>query len=182
MLDNEHNMDSELVIRARRGDEYAWEDLVHQHQQAVFRLAYLQLGDQDDAADIAQETFIRAYRALGRFDTERPLRPWLLRIATNLVRNRWRFLSRYRKAVERLIVKRDLGQGASRPIDGQLGEFEPLWQAINRLDHKDREVIYLRYFLEMSVRESAESLGVAEGTIKSRTHRALSRLREALDG
>jgi RNA polymerase sigma-70 factor (ECF subfamily) len=154
---------------------------VQRYQQAVFRLAYLQLGDQDDAADIAQETFIRAYKALDRFDGERPLRPWLLRIATNLVRNRWRFLSRYWGAVQRLASRSEGIQPARSRIDDQIGEYEPLWQAVNKLDSKDREVIYLRYLLEISVRETAEALGLAEGTIKSRTHRALHRLREALD-
>ena len=72
------------IEAARRGDAGAWEQLVQAYQQAVFRLAYLLLGDADDADDAAQETFIRAYHALSRFDASRPLRPWLLRITTNL--------------------------------------------------------------------------------------------------
>ena len=78
------------IESARQGDETAWVELVRLHQEAVFRLAYLFLGDPDEAEDAAQETFIRAYRALGRFDTSRPLRPWLLQIVANLTRNRRR--------------------------------------------------------------------------------------------
>ncbi|MBV9786854.1 MAG: hypothetical protein JOZ51_01680, partial [Chloroflexi bacterium] len=69
---------SDLIVRAQQGDGTAWEHLVRQHQDAVFRLAYLLLGDADDADDVAQETFIRAFGALDRFDPSRPLRPWLL--------------------------------------------------------------------------------------------------------
>ena len=64
----------------------AWTTLVGQQQEAVFRLAYLLLGDADEAQDVAQEAFIRAFRALHRFDPARPLRPWLLSITANLVR------------------------------------------------------------------------------------------------
>ena len=84
-------MDEATLIRhAANGDAAAWEPLVLAHQEAVFRLSYLLLGDPDDAEDIAQETFLRAWNHLKRFDTTRPLRPWLLSIASNLARNRLR--------------------------------------------------------------------------------------------
>jgi RNA polymerase sigma-70 factor, ECF subfamily len=67
--------EASLILQARQGDGTVWEKLVAQHQEAVFRLAYLLLGDADEAEDVAQETFIRAYRALDRFDVQRPLRP-----------------------------------------------------------------------------------------------------------
>ena len=66
--------DENLISRARRGDQAAWEALVREHQQPVFRLAYLLLGTADEAEDVAQETFVRAFRALDRFDIERPAR------------------------------------------------------------------------------------------------------------
>lgn len=82
--------ESELNNRARQGDGVAWEALIRQHQESAFRLAYLLLGDTDDAEDMAREVFIHAFRALDRFDTARPLRPWLLRITAKLARNRHR--------------------------------------------------------------------------------------------
>src|SRR3989337_1145960 len=88
------------IEAARRGDIEGWEHLVETHQQSIFRLAYLLLGDADDAEDIAQETFIHAYRALHRFDPTRPFRPWLMRIATNLCRNWHRRLRRYISALQ----------------------------------------------------------------------------------
>ena len=78
--------EADLIARARAGESAAWEALAREHQQAVFRLAYLILGDPADADDVAQEAFIRAYHALDRFDTSRAARPWLLSIAANLAR------------------------------------------------------------------------------------------------
>ena len=69
--------ETELIQRARRGDDAAWAELVRLHQQAVFRLAYLHLGDAAEAEDAAQDCLIRAYHNLSRFDETRPLRPWL---------------------------------------------------------------------------------------------------------
>ncbi|MEZ4737214.1 MAG: RNA polymerase sigma factor [Caldilineaceae bacterium] len=85
----------------RGGNEATWAALVQAHQAAVFRLAYLLLGDADEAEDVAQEAFIRAFYALARFDPARPLRPWLLQIARNLAYNRRRSLRRYLAALGR---------------------------------------------------------------------------------
>ena len=93
--------ESTLIGRARNGELAAWEPLVLAHQEAVFRFAYLLLGDPDDAEDVAQETFLRAWRYLARFDPARPLRPWLLSIASNLASNRRRTAGRYLSALTR---------------------------------------------------------------------------------
>lgn len=166
----------EIVARARTGDDLAWEALVRQHQEPVFRLAYLLLGDPDDAKDIAQEAFIRTYQHLDRFDETRPLRPWLMRIASNLALNRKRSLKRYWRSLERAARQRPAEQASLDP-DG----IEELWQAIRRLKHDDQQVIYLRYFLEVSEAEMASTLEIARGTVKSRLHRALSRLRDLIE-
>ena len=93
--------ESTLVRHAANGDTAAWEPLMLAHQQAVFRFAYLLLGDPDEAEDIAQETFLRAWDHLSRFDPSRPLRPWLLSIAANLASNKRRSASRYLAALTR---------------------------------------------------------------------------------
>lgn len=171
--------DAELIARARRRDEAAWEALTRQHQQAVFRLAYLILGDPADADDVAQETFLRAYRALDRFDASRALRPWLLSIAANLARNRLRSAGRYFAALGRFLrADPDALAPAAAP---EANDSHLLWQAVRRLNAADQEIIYLRYFSEMSEAETAEALAVAAGTVKSRTHRALGRLREVIE-
>jgi RNA polymerase sigma-70 factor (ECF subfamily) len=169
--------EADLVIRARQGDEAAWATLVHQYQEAIFRLAYLHLGDADDAQDVAQEAFIRAFQALDRFDVTRPLRPWLLSITANLARNRRRAVGRYLAAVRRLIQAQPEAGTPAATRDARGWEAEILWQAVRRLRPSDQDVIYLRFFLELSVDETAAALGVAPGTVKSRLHRALTRLR-----
>lgn len=170
--------ETDLISRARQGDETAYEMLVQEHQEAVFRLAYLLLGDPGDADDVAQETFIHAFKALDRFDTTRPVRPWLLRIASNLASNRRRAMRRYLSALERM-VRADPDALASKE-DSPKWDAQALWQAVRQLERADQEIIYLRYFLELSELEIAETLGIAQGTVKSRLHRALGRLRTVM--
>jgi RNA polymerase sigma-70 factor (ECF subfamily) len=185
-LGKAHVTDSDVVSRARQGDEAAYELLVREHQEAVFRLAYLLLGDPGDAEDVAQETFIRAFKALDRFDTSRPMRPWLLRIAANLAHNQRRSIGRHLAALQRLVRAEPPTLGSPANIraeteDMRKEEAQELWQAIRRLDRTDQEIIYLRYFLELSSAETAEALDIAPGTVKSRLHRALGRLRTVVE-
>ena len=165
---------------AQQGDQQAWLSLVRQHQEVVFRFAWLLLDDADEAEDVAQETFLRAFRALHTFEMERPLRPWLLQIARNLAFNRRRSLRRYVAALKEWFYSQP--HATDDPIRhlSQIAASEELRQAVQRLDAPSQEVIYLRYFLELSVAESAEALDVAPGTVKSRLSRALDRLRTLL--
>ena len=172
---------ADLVRRAARGDEVALELIMREHQEAVFRLAYLLLRDADEADDVAQETFIRAFRALDSFDTTRPLRPWLLHIATNLVRNRQRSVRRYLAAVGRWVSNEPAPIVEHGERSGQQWESQQLWQAISRLRASDREILTLRYFLDLSENEMGNALAIAPGTVKSRLHRATSRLRTMVD-
>lgn len=171
----------ELIQSARRGNELAWETLVLEHQQALFRLAYLMLGDASDAEDIAQEAFVRAFRALGTFDETRPVRPWLLSIAANLARNRRRSLGRYLRVLTRAVHDGPEPVAAIGERSAQQWEADILWQAVRRLPAPDQEIIYLRFFLDLSEAESACTLDIAQGTVKSRLHRALGRLRAIVD-
>jgi RNA polymerase sigma-70 factor (ECF subfamily) len=159
----------------RDGDAIAWRSLVERYEDAVFRLAYLMLGNRQDAEDVAQDTFIRAYRNRSRFDTARPLRPWLLQICANLARNRRRSLGRYVRALRRQFAVQDPDDVVVAP--GEAEAATRLWHAVRRLRSGDREVLYLRYFLDLTLAETACAAGIAEGTVKSRTARALERLR-----
>lgn len=171
-----------FITQARQGDAGAWEILVGQQQEAVFRLAYLLLGDADEAKDVTQEVFIRAFRSLHRFDPARPLRPWLLRITTNLVYNRRRAVGRYLAALQRLVRLAPEPVLAPAPDEALPPEENHLlWQAVRRLNSTDQQIIYLRYFLELSVAETAEAAGIAPGTVKSRLSRALERLRQVVE-
>lgn len=171
-------MEEERLIQyARQGDQKAWIRLVELHQQALYRLAYLILGDPNDSKDVTQEAFIRAYRNLDRFKDQYPLRPWLLRITSNLARNRRRSLGRYWAALTRLRQSQDdVLLNPLEKITVQRIESEMLWQAVKQLRKMDQDVIYLRYFLDLSVNEAAQVLEVSPGTVKSRLHRSLKRL------
>lgn len=178
--------ETEYVLRARQGSEAAWEWLVRRYQQPVFRLAYLIVGDAADAEDVAQETFVRAFLSLDRFDTTRPLRPWLMQITANLSRNRRRSIGRYWGAIQRFFQASNAhnplptadttGAAVQRRLEG-----EHLWQAVQQLPSGAQETVYLRYFLGLSEAETAEALGIAPGTVKSRLHRAIRRLQALLD-
>lgn len=168
-----------LIRRAADGDAEAWEPLVQAHQETVFRLSYLLLGDPDDAEDIAQETFLRAWKHLRRFDPSRPLRPWLLSIASNLASNRRRSAGRYVSALMRAF--RDEPRAVTpEEKSAQHIEASNLWKAVQNLSAPDQQIVYLRYFLDLSVAETAEVLQIPEGTVKSRLSRALEKLRNII--
>jgi RNA polymerase sigma-70 factor, ECF subfamily len=172
--------EAELIRRARQGDQAAWETLVRSHQEPVFRLAYLFTGDPDSAEDVAQEAFLRAYQALERFDLTRPLRPWLMSITANHAKNQLRSAGRYLAALKRLFY--EAPRQDRHPEPGAIDSMEAaaLWEAVRKLGFDDQQVIYYRYFLDLPVAETAAALGVAEGTVKSRLYRSLSRLRKMI--
>jgi RNA polymerase sigma factor (sigma-70 family) len=170
--------ESELIERARRGDAGAFGDLVHLHQGIAFRTAYLITADAADAEDAAQSGFVKAYYALKRFRAGAPFRPWLLQIVANEARNRRRAAGRRSHLAARAQAQ-DSGGAAPSPEETVLrGERrDALLAGVNELRDEDREVIALRYFLDLSEEETATVLGIPRGTVKSRTARALEKLR-----
>jgi len=171
-------LDEPTLIRlAMNGDVAAWEPLMREHQTAVFRLCYLLLGDPDDAEDVAQETFLRAWKHLKGFDATRPLRPWLLSIASNLASNRRRSAGRYFAALVRAFQDEPTSVRIEEKSSNKM-EANELWHAVQRLNADDQQIIYLRYFLDIPVDEAAQVLKVAEGTVKSRLSRAVEKLRK----
>jgi RNA polymerase sigma factor (sigma-70 family) len=173
--------ESELVERARRGDENAYEELVRAHQGIAFRTAYLVAGSAAEAEEAAQEGFIKAYRALGRFRPGSPFRPWLLQIVANEARNRRRSEGRRAALAFRAAAEGTSGGAAPSPEGALLAgeDRERLLEAVNGLREEERLVIACRFFLELSEEETAAALGVRPGTVKSRTSRALEHLRES---
>jgi RNA polymerase sigma-70 factor (ECF subfamily) len=171
--------EARLIALARQGQEAAWEEIVRHHQEAVFRLAYLIAGDAADAEDVAQSVFIRAYLKLDQYDDSRPLRPWLLGITANQARNKRRSIGRYWHMVGRFLDAHRAETVTEPPADR--ADAAPLWQAVRRLPEASRSVVYLRYFLDLSEAETAEALNIAPGTVKSRAHRALKKLRRIIE-
>ena len=173
--------ESELVSRAARGEVRAYEELVRRYQGVAHRTAYLIAGGAAQADDATQAAFVKAYRALGRFDRSRPFRPWLLRIVANEARNLRRAEGR-RAALELRAAREPLEVAPSPEAEAAAGERrEALLAAVNGLAEADREVVAMRYFLELTEAEMAATLGVAGGTVKSRLSRALGRLRLVME-
>ena len=165
--------------RARQGDEHAYQEIVHAYQGIAFRTAYLVARNAADAEDAAQEAFVKAYRALGRFRRGAPFRPWLLQIVANEARNRRRSAGRRDALVLRAAASESSGEAAPSPEAALLAaeRREELLKAVETLPQDQRDTIACRYFLELSEEETAQVLGVRRGTVKSRTARALERLR-----
>jgi RNA polymerase sigma factor (sigma-70 family) len=175
--------DSELFARAQRGDTAAYEEIVHRYQQIAFRTAYMITSSAPEAEDAAQDGFMKAYRALGRFRPGADPRPWLLRIVANEARNRVRSSGRRHGLELRLADDFRPGDAAPSPEAAAVASEDRrrLLALVNALGEEDRLVISSRYFLELSSEETAAALGIPEGTVKSRLSRALARLRTRMD-
>ena len=171
--------EAELVERAKRGDERAYQEIVHAYQGIAFRTAFLFARNAADAEDAAQEAFVKAYRALGRFRPGAPFRPWLLQIVANEARNRRRSAARRDALVLRAAASEPSGEAAPSPEAALLAaeRRQELLAAVEALPQDQRDTIACRYFLDLSEEETAQVLGVRRGTVKSRTARALERLR-----
>jgi RNA polymerase sigma-70 factor (ECF subfamily) len=174
--------DVALVERARHGDVNAYEALVQQYQQLAFRVAYQVTGDAAEAEDAAQEAFVNAYYALGRFRAGAPFKPWLCRIVANEARNRRTSARRRTVLAERALVAQSSGDSAQSPeAAAEADEFRStLVAALKTLREDDRLILAYRLFFDLSEAEMAEALDCPRGTVKSRLSRALARLRAAL--
>ena len=163
--------DADLVLAARRGSREALGAIFDRHWPRVWRAAYATCADREIANDAAQDAFLRAASALRRFDSRRPLEPWLVRIAVN------RAIDLVRR--ERRLVPAEDAVELFRP-DDRLAD-EEFAEALRALGPERRAVIALHYWLDYTTPEIAEVLGVPLGTVNSRLARALRDLRLELE-
>lgn len=173
--------EADLVERAKRGDVEAYAALVTAYQGIATRTAYVIVGSAADAEEAAQEAFVKAYRALGRFREGAPFRPWLLRIVANEARNRRKAAARRPTVGLAEVAERAAPEASPEEAAVRSERRDAVLRALGSLRDEDRLVIAYRYFFEMGEAEMAEALGVARGTVKSRLSRALARLRERID-
>lgn len=173
--------DEELMRRARAGDRDAFGDLVRRNQIAALRVAAVIGGSTVDAGDIVQDAMIKAYGALGTFRGRGSVRSWMLRIVANEAKNHVRGRARRRLRDDRHAA---LELRSSPEVDGEVVsgiERAKLAAALGRLSARDREVLGCRFVADLSEAATAEVLAVPVGTVKSRTSRALERLRRELE-
>ena len=169
----------------RAGDTAAYAELVRRHAPVARRTAVL-LGAGSEADDVVQEAFVKAYRALGGFRGGSTFRPWLLRIVANetrnLIRSRHRRTRREESAAppdSLLAVDQEAMDPAARSVSNEARR--QLLAAIRELPEPYRLVVTCRYLLDLDEQDTAAVLGWPRGTVKSRLHRALGRLRLQLD-
>lgn len=174
--------EQELIRRAQAGDVTAYGALVRAYETLAFRVAFLITHDEHEAADAAQDAFVRAYRALGSFHLGEAFRPWLLRIVTNQALNRVQAQQRRIKMTERYAKALTNSVDNPTPHDRVQAreQREQLMRAVRQLKPEEQTLIALRYFLELPEAEVAQALDIPQGTVKSRLHRTLGKLREVI--
>ncbi|WP_046214132.1 RNA polymerase sigma factor [Paenibacillus wulumuqiensis] len=151
------------------------QQLFEEHFDYIFRIALVMTRSRVLADDMTQEVFIRLFRKYHLYQTDKPIRPWLARIAVNLIRGY------YRKRKWQVLLGRLPEQDAEHPADHAVLQKESsrmLWTAVSQLSLKQREVIVLHYYAGLSLVEAAEVLHIAPGTCKSRLHAGLCKLRK----
>jgi RNA polymerase sigma-70 factor (ECF subfamily) len=185
LMDGETTGERPLMLRARRGDAHAFGELVTRHMRRAYFAALGLVGSHDDALDLSQDAFARAFRARRSLDPERPFYPWLYQILRRLCFN---FLRDQRTRRERLaerghwLVDAAAGSDAADPArQAERAELRARVEAaLGELSDREREVLVLREFEGLTYREIAEVLGVPIGTVMSRLYGARKSLLAAV--
>jgi RNA polymerase sigma-70 factor, ECF subfamily len=172
-----HAADSDLVVRAQRGEQWAFHALVNRHSDALYRLACILVGNDADAEDVLQETFLGAVGQIKDFQGRSAVKTWLTRILINQAHN----LRRSRK-VRRATSVEDAPSGdrsltASSPAEPSAYRMD-VEKMLGTLAPEFRAVLILRDLQGFTYEEIAESLNIPRGTVESRIHRARSAIRE----
>jgi len=172
-------MEQEIIVKAQNGSAEAFGLLVNAYSKRIYRAAYGFLRNMDDATDIVQEVFLRAFKNIGKFDAGRPMYPWLYRIAKNLCLNRMQH-KEYRNVG---LPEWELKGSSKTPeeITMRHHDAEHLSQALGQLSDPFREIIQLKHYQECSYQEIAEILDVPIGTVMSRLYNARKKLRTILE-
>lgn len=165
------------IVRCQRGDQAAFEPLVRRYMRRAAAFALGWAGNHEDALDLSQEAFARAFRSIRRFDPERPFYPWFHRILRNLCINH---IGRARHSRE-LPMEDGMSISGGGPSPAERAEradvSRRVREAIGRLQPQDREIVILREFQDHSYAEIAEILQIPQGTVMSRLHNARRRLK-----
>lgn len=178
--------DRDLIVRWQAGDEAAFEELIRRHESRVYRLLYRMMGNKEDAEDLTQETFLSLHRHGHRFRAEARFSTFVYRVAANAALNRRRSLGRGRARIDKLKVRQeagdDLPSSPRNPEDAAVGQEVSghVRDALEQLSPSLRMPVILYDIEGLSYGEIARVLGIAEGTVKSRIHRARQALRELL--
>ena len=174
-----HEDDRDAVAACQGGERQAFDRLVEKYQRDVYRICYRYVNNHHDASDLAQDVFLKAYRAIGRFRGDSAFSTWLYRIAVNTCLN-FR-ASRHRPSEE---LKDDVAD-VTRRVDARMEDDELSQQvraAVSRLPEKQRATLILKIYNDLTHEEVAAILGSSVGTVKANLFHALGNLRKAMGG
>lgn len=164
-----------LVQQCLRGDQLAWEQIVRQHWRRVFNIAYKFVGKHDEAEDLAQEIFLKIFKALDTFDRRANFQAWLTSVSRNLCIDHYRSVRKERETMDRSVDASELSPVSHDP--GPVAALERrdrvalLREALAKLPATLRTAVLMRDIQELSYQEIAERLQLPEGTVKSRINR-----------
>ena len=177
--------ESVFVAQAQAGDPAAFGQLVEMYQKRAYAIAYGFVGNREDALEIAQEAFARAYKAMARFDTSLPFFPWLYRIVRNTSFNHLKKRKRRGEtSLDNLMASGvDFAtRGGGPAASARLGELRArINESMKQLTDPHREIIALRHVHELSYNEIAACLDIPRGTVMSRLHGARQSLRKVME-
>ena len=195
LVEARSQIEAQFIDRLKRGDAAAFETLVNERSGEIYGLLYRLTESSEEARDLTQETFLRAFQSIAHFRGESDLRTWIYRIAINQARNRWRWWRRRRRDVTVSIdapqpngqpslagtLKSDNGRNPEK--DALAHEREhALRRALGSLKRVYREAVVLRDIEGFAYEEIAVALDISEGTVKSRLARGRQELRRPLEG
>ena len=174
-----HSAEQDWLNRAQKGDDLAFSNLVEAYHRPVYNLCYRMLGNSGDAEDAAQETFIRAYKNLHRYDSSRKFSTWLLSIASNYCIDQHRRKKLPTFSYDALetpnLPEKAMGMEAMMMQEEKQAQVSEL---LDKLNPKDKAAVVLRYWYDYSYEEIAGSLSMSVSAVKSRLHRARKELAE----
>ena len=195
VVDARPSVEAQFIERLKRSDPAAFETLVNERSGEIYGLLYRLTENKEEARDLTQETFLRAFQSIGQFRGDSDLRTWIYRIAINQARNRWRWWRRRHRdstvsidatdeAGNAAIVAKLTSGNAGNPEHGALAHEREraLRKALNGLRHVYREAVVLRDIEGFAYEEIAVALDISVGTVKSRLARGRQELRRKLEG
>lgn len=177
---NKPSPDEKLVDRARAGDLEAMDQLVSRHHGSVYRVALGILRDEDGAADVAQETFLKAVRGLKRFRGDSSFKTWLLAIAANEARGVLRKAGRRKELSLETIGPVPSTEASADDTMERAEDVSQIKKLLSDLPEKQKQAVTLRIFEELSFREIGAIIGSSEGAARVNYHHGIRRLREML--
>jgi RNA polymerase sigma-70 factor (ECF subfamily) len=175
------------MARLAQGDKEALVPLVERHYRRLYRIALGYLRQREDALDVVQEAFVKVFQAASRWDGSADAGPWLSRVTVNLAIDRWRRNKRRGQTFspltegDHLEVLAAHGPAPDRGVAAREAS-DRMARALETLPERQRAVVVLRHYQELSLEEIATTLGMSLGTVKSSLHRALHRMRATLAG